>query len=171
MSACSSPVPYVYLSLSVNPGFLTFCILSAPLESIFSPLLFFFHLNFPSTSSPLSQKPNKPTFLSPNRGWFMVLRQQPLSWPDPALMDAFQLLPSSTWQHLGSRAAIGPGAGSIRNMRQVRAGVTQQSMRGHAYLLPFRDGKGDPEFNQLFLTVQYWGTRKPIKSNKGRDVG
>jgi len=63
----------------------------------------------------------------------MVLRQQPLSWPDPALIDTFQLLPSSTWQHLGSRAAIGPGAGSVRNARRARASVTQQSGRERAW--------------------------------------
>lgn len=96
MSACFSPVPYIYVSFLVNPGFPIFCILSVPLESIFFLPLFFFHLNFPFTSSPLSSKPNKSTFLSPNRGRFMFLRQQPLSWPDLALVDTLQLLPSST---------------------------------------------------------------------------
>lgn len=38
-------------------------------------------------------------------------------------------------------------------------------------VVAFRDVKEDPEFNQLFLRVQHWGTHKPIKSNKGRDVG
>lgn len=92
------------------------------------PLLLFFHLN---SLSPFP-KPNKPTFLSPNRGWFMVLRQQRLSWPDPALIEGFQLLPSSVW-HLGSWAATSPGAGCVRNMSRVmaRASVTQQSKREH----------------------------------------
>lgn len=92
------------------------------------PLLLIFHL---SSLSPFP-KPNKPTFLSPNRGWFMVLHQQRLSWPDPALIEGFQLLPSSVW-HLGSWAATSPGAGCVRNMRRVmaRASVTQHSKREH----------------------------------------
>lgn len=38
-------------------------------------------------------------------------------------------------------------------------------------VVAFRDGKGDLEFNQLFLRVQHWGTEKPIKPDKGGDVG